>query len=156
MAVKPIPDGFRTVQPHLIVSDAAKAMDFYVKAFGAEDLLRVPGPDGKSVMHGELKIGDSMVMIAQEHPEMGTKSPASIGGTGVFISLYVEDCDAATQRAVDAGCTVTVPMQDMFWGDRYGSVTDPFGHIWEVSTHKEDLTGEEIAQRMMKEFSAGH
>jgi PhnB protein len=154
MSVKPIPDGFRTVQPHLVTSNAAEAMEFYAKAFDAEECLRIPGPGG-SLMHGELKIGDSMIMIAQEMPEMGSKAPTTLGGTGCYISLYVEDCDAAYQRAIDAGCTPTFPLTDMFWGDRYGQLADPYGHVWEISTHTEDLSPAEIAERMAAQFGGG-
>lgn len=145
--VKPIPEGFHTMTPHLIVRDAAKAIEFYKKAFGAEEIMRMPGPDGKTVMHAELKIGDSMMMLCEEFPQMERwVAPQSLKGTTVAICLYVENADKAFQRAVDAGATVSMPMMDAFWGDRYGKVTDPFGHEWEMATHKQDLTPEQIGK----------
>lgn len=155
MAAKPIPDGFRTVTPHLIIQGAAEAMEFYKKAFGAEETARMPGPDGKSVMHGQLKLGDSVLMVAEEQPEMGSQSPARLGGSPVCISLYVEDCDAVAKKAIDAGCTELFPVQDMFWGDRYGQISDPYGHVWEIMTHKEDLTPEEMGKKMAEQFGQG-
>jgi PhnB protein len=146
-AAKPIPDGQRTVTPHLIVRGARQAIDFYKKAFGAVDKGAMPGPDGKSVVHAELKIGDSFIYLADEFPEMGAKSPQALGGSGVTIHLYVEDADAVFNRAVAAGAKVSMPIMDMFWGDRYGKITDPFGHEWSIATHKEDLTSEEITKR---------
>lgn len=143
--VRAIPEGFHTVSPHIIVKEAGKAIEFYKKAFGAEEVMRMPGPDGKSVMHAEMKIGNSMVMICDEFPEM-CKSPLSIGGSPVTLHLYVEDADAVFQRAVKAGATPTMPLTDMFWGDRYGKLKDPFGHEWSVATHKKDVTPEECAK----------
>ena len=145
-AKQPIPDGFHTVTPHLIMKDAAGALEFYKKAFGAEETSRMPGPDGK-VMHAELKIGDSMLMIADEFPDMGSSGPKSIGGSPVTLHIYVDDVDALFDRAVKAGGKVTMPLADMFWGDRYGRLEDPFGHQWSIGTHTEDLTPEEIGQR---------
>jgi len=141
---KPIPDGFNTVSPHIVVTDAAKAIEFYTKAFGAQEHGRFMGPDGKSVMHAELKIGNSMVMVGNEFPP-SCLSPKSRGGTSVTMHLYVENADAAFDRAVKAGCTVKMPIMDQFWGDRYGQVEDPFGHQWSIATHKQDLTKEQIA-----------
>lgn len=143
----PIPEGFRTVTPHLVVKGAAEAIEFYQKAFGAEEILRMPAPDGTSVLHAELKIGDSMLMLCDEFPGMERwVSPQSLNGTTMAICLYVEDVDKSFQRAVDAGATVSMPVMDAFWGDRYGKVADPFGHEWELATHKKDLTPEEIAK----------
>ena len=145
--VNPIPEGFGTLTPHLVVKGAAEAIEFYKKAFGAEEVGRMPGPGGM-LMHAEIRIGDSMLMLVDEMPMMERwVSPPSLKGTSVALALYVEDADALFQQAVEAGATVSMPMMDAFWGDRYGKVTDPFGHEWEISTHKEDLTPEEIDQR---------
>ena len=141
---KPIPDGFHTITPHLVVSDAAKAIEFYKKAFGAQEIERFMRPDGKAVMHAQLKIGDSMMMLGSEFPPH-CLSPKSRGGTSVSLHLYVENADATFDRAVKAGCTVKMPMIDQFWGDRYGQVEDPFGHEWSMATHKKDLTQDQIA-----------
>ncbi len=144
---KPIPDGYRTVTPYLTVHDAAQALDFYRRAFGTEEIVRMPGPDGK-VMHAELKVGDSIVMLSDEFPGMSScRAPKSLGGTTTMLFLYVPDVDAAFKRAVDAGCKVLMPVADMFWGDRFGKLEDPFGNQWGLATHKEDLTPEEIRQR---------
>jgi len=144
--VKAIPDGFGTVTPHIVIKGAAQAIDFYKKAFGAEELFRMPGPDGQSIMHAEIKIGNGIVMICEEFPEM-CRSPKTLGGTPVTVHLYVEDADKAFDRAVKAGATASMPPSDMFWGDRYGKVTDPFGHEWSIATHKEDVTPEECGKR---------
>ena len=141
---KPIPDGFHTITPHLVVSDAAKAIEFYKKAFGAQEIERFMRPDGKAVMHAQLKIGDSMMMLGSEFPPH-CLSPKSRGGTSVSLHLYVENADATFDRAVKAGCKVKMPMTDQFWGDRYGQVEDPFGHEWSIATHKKDLTQDQIA-----------
>ncbi len=153
-AAKPIPDGFRTITPHLVVLGAAEAIAFYKKAFGAEEVETMAGPDGK-LMHAEIKIGDSMVMLADEMPGMEYfMAPPSLKGTTIGVCLYVEDADAVFQQAVEAGAKVAMPMMDAFWGDRYGKITDPFGHVWEIVTHKEDLTPEEMAERAQA-FSSG-
>ena len=146
-AVKFIPEGYHTVTPHLAVRDAAKAIEFYAKAFGAEELFRMPGPGGV-VMHAEVRIGDSIVMLGEESPEMGASSPQTIGGSPVNLLIYVQDVDASFARAEKAGCKVRMPATDMFWGDRYGKVQDPFGHNWGLATHKEDVSPEEMAKRM--------
>jgi len=145
--VKPIPDGYHTVTPYLTVRDAAKALAFYAKAFGAEEFVRMPGPGG-TVMHAEVRIGDSVVMLGEENPQMGASSPQTIGGSPVSLLLYVKDVDASFARASQAGCTVETPPTDMFWGDRYGKLLDPFGHRWGLATHKEDVTPEEMKKRM--------
>ncbi len=151
---KPIPEGFRTVTPHMVVRGAGDAIEFYKKAFGAEEVMRMPGPDGNSVMHAEIKIGDSMLMLCDEFPQMERwVAPPSLKGTTVAICLYVEDVDKLFQRAVDAGATVAMPLMDTFWGDRYGKVSDPVGHEWEIATHKQDLTPEEIAKGAEEFFS---
>ncbi len=151
--VKPIPEGFRTVTPHLTVSDGAAAIEFYKKAFGAEEIMRMPGPDGKGVMHAEIKIGDSIIMLNDEFPGHGPVAPSSLNGTTSVVHLYVKDADAAFDRAVKAGATPAMPVTDMFWGDRFGGVTDPFGHRWSVATHKEDLTPEQCGQRAQEFFA---
>jgi uncharacterized glyoxalase superfamily protein PhnB len=141
---KAIPDGFTTITPHIIVSDAAKAIDFYKKAFNAQECDRFMSPDGKGVMHAQLKIGNSMLMMGNEFPPH-CLSPNSRGGTTVSLYMYVENADAAFDRAVKAGCTVKMPLNDAFWGDRYGQVEDPFGHQWSLATHKQDLSKDQIA-----------
>ena len=146
--VNPIPDGFHSVTPHLIIKNAAKAIDFYTKAFGATEICRMPGPDGKSIMHAEIKIGNSIIMIAEENPEWQCKGPTMLGGTPVTIHLYVNDADKAFKTAVDAGAEATMPVDTMFWGDRYGKVTDPFGHSWSIATHVEDVSPEDMEKRM--------
>ena len=146
MAVKPIPEGYSTLTPHLVVNDAAKAIEFYKKAFGAEEIARMPGPSGK-IMHAEIRVGNSRVMLNDEFPDMGARGPKSIGGTAVTLHLYVENVDKSWEKAVGAGATVAMPLADMFWGDRYGTLKDPFGHSWSLATHKEDLSTEEMAKR---------
>jgi uncharacterized glyoxalase superfamily protein PhnB len=153
--VKAIPEGHHTLTAHIIVSGGAEAIEFYKKAFGAEEIGRMNGPDGKSVMHAEMKIGDSRLMLADEFPAMGSRSPKSIGGSPVTIHLYVQDVDAVYNRAVAAGATATMPVMDMFWGDRYGKLRDPFGHDWSIATHKKDVSTDEIikaGQAMFKEM----
>jgi PhnB protein len=144
---KPIPDGYRTATPYLTIKGAAQAIEFYKRAFGAQEGGRMTGPDGKSVMHAEIKIGDSMLMLSDEFPQMGSRSPETLGGTTGAIFLYVPDVDSAFKRAVDAGARAIMPPTDMFWGDRFGKLVDPFGHEWAMATHKEDLTPEEIRKR---------
>jgi PhnB protein len=152
--VKPIPEGFNTVSAYLIVPDGAKAIEFYQKAFGGEEAFRMAGPDGESVVHAEVKIGDSMVMLSQENPEWGSKSPQTLGGTPVSLFVYSEDVDAAFKRATEAGCTTEMPPSDMFWGDRFCKVTDPFGHSWQMATHKEDVSPEEMGKRAQQFFAS--
>jgi PhnB protein len=147
MPVKPIPDGYHSVTPYLIVSGAAKALDYYKRAFGAEERLRLPMPDGK-IAHAEIEIGDSVVMLADEFPQMGAKSPQSIGGTPVGICLYVKDVDAVFKQAIAAGGKQEKPLQNQFYGDRSGTLVDPFGHKWTVATHIEDVPPEELGRRM--------
>ena len=146
MAVKPIPDGYHTVTPYLIVHDAAKALDFYKKALGARELFRMAVPDGR-VGHAEMQVGNSRFMLADECPEMGAKSATTLGGTPVSVYLYVEDADASFDRAVTAGATVVHPMKDQFYGDRSGTVADPFGLQWHIATHKEDVAPDELHRR---------
>jgi len=147
MAVQKIPDGFTTVTPHLTIDGCAEAIEFYKKAFGAEELKRMCGPDGKRVMHALLKIGDSMVMCNDAFPEWGSVGPDG-KCSPVKLSLYVEDADAVFKKATGAGATEVMAMMDAPWGDRYGLVRDKWGHEWEICTHKEDLTPEQIAERM--------
>ncbi|MDB5959206.1 MAG: putative enzyme related to lactoylglutathione lyase [Massilia sp.] len=143
-AVQAIPAGMHSLTPHLICTGAAEAIAFYQKAFDAVELGRMPGPGGK-LMHAMLRIGDSPLMLVDEFPEWGSKSPATLGGTPVTMHLYVADADAAFQQAVDAGATVRMPLADMFWGDRYGVVIDPFGHQWSIATHIKDMSPEQMA-----------
>jgi uncharacterized glyoxalase superfamily protein PhnB len=154
-AVKPIPDGFHTITPHITVKGAAQAIDFYKAAFGAEELGRHGMPDG-TIMHALLRIGTSMLMLNDEFPAMGSKGPTSIGGSPVTLNLYVQDVDKAFERAVKAGATVKMPVADMFWGDRYGMLADPFGHLWSIATHKQDLTPEQIMAASQKAFGGTH
>ena len=146
MAVKAIPDGFHSVTPYLVITGAAAALDYYKKAFGAVERFRMNGPDGK-IGHAEMQIGDSIIMLADENPHMGFKSPSSLGGAGMSLMLYVQDCDKIYSQAISAGGKVFRPVQDQFYGDRSGTFTDPFGHVWTISTHKEDLSMEEINKR---------
>ncbi len=150
--VKPIPEGYPTVTPALTVHDAARMIDFYKEAFGAEERFRMPAPDGKSIAHAELKIGDSVFMIGEEMPGSECASPRSLGGTPVGFYIYVKDVDVAFDRAVSAGAAVKHPVENMFWGDRTGTVTDPSGHIWTLATHVEDLSPEELEQRGREAF----
>jgi PhnB protein len=146
MAVKPIPDNYRTVTPYLIVNDAARALDFYKQALGATERMRLDGPGGK-VGHAEIELGDSVIMLADEFPEMGARSPQSLGGSPVSLLLYVEDVDARVARAVAAGATLLRPVKDQFYGDRSGTLADPFGHTWTIATHTEDVSPEEMNRR---------
>ena len=150
--VNPVPEGMHTLTPHLVCDNAAKAIEFYKKAFGAEEGGRLPGEDGK-IMHAMMRIGDSAFMLADEFPDWGSLGPNALKGTPVTLHLYVKDVDAAFARAVDAGAVVKMPLADMFWGDRYGIVTDPCGHHWSLATHVKDVSPEEM-QRGMKEQSA--
>lgn len=141
--VRAIPEGFHTITPSIVVRDAPKAIDFYKRALGAEEIMRMPGPTG-SIMHAELRIGDSVVMLSDEMPEMGVKSPKAYGGTPIGFYIYVENVDAAWKRALDAGARQLNPLTEMFWGDRTGRLEDPFGHTWTLAQHTRDLTPEEI------------
>jgi len=141
--VKAIPTGYHTLTPNLVVADAAKAIDFYKKALGAEEVMRMDGPGGK-VMHAEMKIGDSRFMLGDEMPEMGAKGPKGYGGTSVSFYIYVEDVDTAWKRALGAGGKETMPLATMFWGDRTGRLEDPWGHAWVLATHVKDVTPEDM------------
>ena len=143
---KPIPDGYHSVTPAITVNDAAAALEFYKKAFGAKEIMRFPGPGGKGIMHAEIQIGDSKVMLGDEF-QGSARSPKSLGGVTGMLQIYVENVDASCARAEAAGATVRVPLTDMFWGDRMCRVVDPFGHEWGIATHTEDVSVEEIARR---------
>jgi len=147
MSVQAIPKGYHTITPFVTVRDAARAIEFYKQAFGAKEKGVMKGPEGK-VMHAELVIGDSIIMLADEFPEFGSLSPQSIGDSGAGLHIYIEDVDSAFDRAVKAGATVEMPVADMFWGDRYGKLRDPFGHKWSIGTHKADLSMEEMKKGM--------
>ena len=146
---KPIPQGYHSVTPYLTLNDAARALDFYKRAFAAKEVMRMDGPDGK-IGHAEIKIGDSIIMLGDEMPGAGNRSPQSLGGTTGGIFLYVENADAVFNQAVSAGAQVEAPLADMFWGDRYGRLKDPFGHSWSVATHKEDVAPAEMSKRMQE------
>jgi len=145
--VKPIPQGYRSITPYLTLNDAARAIDFYKRAFGAQEVMRMEGPGGK-IGHAEIKIGDSMIMLADEMPASSSRSPQSLGATTGGVFLYVENVDTVFNQAVSAGAQVEAPIADMFWGDRYGRLKDPFGHSWSVATHKEDVAPAEMKKRM--------
>lgn len=152
--VKPVPEGYHSLTPYLVVDGAAQALAYYKQAFGATELFRMEH-DGK-IAHAEMKIGDSPFMLSDEHPEQGFKGPKSLGGSAVGLMIYVDDCDAVFKQAIAAGGTETKPLQDQFYGDRSGSLKDPFGHIWTVSTHKEDVSPEEIDKRLAAMAAAGN
>ena len=158
--VKPIPQGMHTLTPNLVVRDCAKAIEFYKRALGAQEVTRMPAPDGKSIWHAELRIGDSMFFMNDEMPGMGRPAPDPSNAVPVTMWLYVPDCDAAFRRAVDAGAKSMAEPEDMFWGDRCAGVADPFGYIWSFATHQKDLTeeemrrgGEEFARRMQSKHA---
>jgi PhnB protein len=151
--VSPIPDGYNSVVPHLIVKGASVAIDFYKRAFGAAEVMRMPMPDG-GVAHAELKIGNGHVFLCDEFPDMGARSPAAYGGTPVTVLLYVEDVDQTLAAAAAAGAQVKMLAADMFWGDRFAKITDPFGHEWSLATHIEDVSPEECARRAQEAFAA--
>jgi PhnB protein len=153
MAAKPIPEGYHSVSPALAIDGAAEAIDFYKRAFGAKERSSMPMPDGK-IAHAELEIGDSVVMLSDPFPQSTVKPPTQLGGTSVGIFVYVEDVDSLFQQAVDAGATVTMPLDDMFWGDRFGSVSDPYGHSWSFATHVEDVPPEEMEERAKQAMAA--
>jgi PhnB protein len=153
MATKPIPEGYHTVTPYLAVDDAAAAIEYYKKAFGAKERGRMDAPDGR-IGHAEIEIGDSLVMLADDFPQFATRSPKELGGTSVSVFMYVEDVDAVVKQAVDAGATVAMEVADQFWGDRFGSVQDPFGHVWSLATHVEDVPPEEMAERAKAAMAA--
>jgi PhnB protein len=145
--IKPIPEGYHTLTPYLFVRTAALAIDFYMSVFGATEIMRMPGPNGK-IMHAELKIGDSIVMLADENPQTGIMSPKTIGGASSSMLVYVENVDTVIQKAVENGAKLLHPIKNQFYGDRSGSLLDPFGHMWSVATHVEDVSPEEMKKRM--------
>ena len=150
--VKPIPEGYNSVTPYLFVKGAASAIDYYKNVFGAKERMRMPGPNGR-IMHAELQIGDSIVMLADENPQMGAKSPETIGGTSSSLHVYVEDVDSTAKKAVSAGAKLVRPVKDEFYGDRIGTIIDPFGHMWSIATHIEDVSPEEMKKRMANAMS---
>jgi uncharacterized glyoxalase superfamily protein PhnB len=149
---QPIPEGTPSIVPHLVVRGGGAAIEFYKRAFGSIEIRRMPGPDGQSVMHAELQIGNARFYLADEFPAMGSRSPLALKGSPVTIHLWFADVDSAFARAVRAGARITMPLEDMFWGDRYGQIKDPFGHSWSLATHKEDLTPEQMMQRAATAF----
>ena len=153
MATKPIPEGYHTLTPYLAVENAAEAIDFYKRAFGAEEHFRMPGPND-TIAHAEIKVGDSVVMLSDPFPQASVRPPKEVGGVSASLFMYVEDVDAVFNQAIDAGASSTMEPADQFWGDRFGTVTDPFGHLWSISTHIEDLTPEEIAERSKEAMAA--
>jgi PhnB protein len=150
---KPIPEGYRTVTPYLTFDDAAAAIEFYKSAFGAKERARLEAPGGK-IGHAEIEIGDSVVMLSDAFPQSSTRPPSELGGTTASVLLYVKDVDALTQRAIDAGATPTMEVADQFWGDRLGSITDPFGHAWSIATHVEDVPPDQMAERAKEAMAA--
>ena len=146
MPIKAIPDGYHSVTPYLVMRDAAKAIDFYKRALGATETFRFNAPDGK-IGHAEIKVGDSVLMLADEMPDMGYRGPQTLGGTAVSLMVYVEDVDAQFQQAINAGAKVKQPVKDQFYGDRSGTLEDPFGHVWTIATHMEDVSEDELAKR---------
>ena len=153
MGTKPIPEGYNTVTPYLAVDDAAQAIEYYKKAFGAKERARMDAPNGK-IGHAELEIGDSLVMLSDPFPHATTRPPKELGGTSGSVFMYVEDVDAVVKKAVDEGATITMEVADQFWGDRFGSVRDPYGHVWGVATHVEDVPPEEMAERAKAAMAA--
>ena len=153
MGVKPIPDGYSSVTPYLIVTGAANALDYYKMAFDAQEIMRMPGPDGK-IAHAEIQIGNARLMLADESPQMGHKSPQTIGGSGTGLMLYVNDVDDTFQRAVSGGGKIVQAVKNQFYGDRSGTVADPFGHHWTIATHVEDVAPEEMQRRMDEAMKA--
>lgn len=153
MSVKPIPEGYSSVTPYLVAKDAIAAIEFYKQAFSASELMRMVAPDGK-VAHAEIKIGDSPIMLADEYPDMGFRSPQTLGGAGVNLMIYTENADAMIEQAVASGAKLIREVQDQFYGDRSGTVEDPFGHVWTIATHIEDLTEDEINKRAEEYFNS--
>ena len=153
MATQPIPEGYHTVTPYLAVDDAAQAIEYYKSAFGAKERMRMEAPGGK-IGHVELELGDSLVMLSDSFPQSTTRPPTELGGTSASVFMYVDDVDAVVKQAVDAGATVTMEVSDQFWGDRFGSIRDPFGHSWSLATHVEDVPPEEMAERAKAAMAA--
>jgi PhnB protein len=153
MAVEPIPEGYTSLSPYLTVDDGRAALDFYKRAFGASEMGIMEAPDGR-IAHAALKIGNSVLMFSDPFPQFSSKSPKELGGTSVALLLYVADVDAVVRQAVDAGATLLMEPEDQFWGDRFGQVTDPFGHVWQIATHVEDVPPEELEKRGKEVFAA--
>jgi PhnB protein len=153
MPPKPIPEGYHTLTPYLAVDDAAEAIEYYKRAFGAQERVRMDAPGGK-IGHAELQIGDSLVMVSDPFPQASTQPPKELGGTSASVFMYVEDVDAVVQKAVDSGATIAMEVADQFWGDRFGSIKDPFGHVWSIATHVEDVPPEEMAERAKEAMAA--
>jgi PhnB protein len=153
MATQPIPDGYHTVTPYLAVEDAARAIEYYGKAFGAKEVVRMDAPGGK-IGHAELEVGDSRIMLSDPFPQSSTRPPKELGGASASVFMYVDDVDAVVRQAVEAGATVTMEVADQFWGDRYGTITDPFGHVWSIATHVEDVPPDEMAERAKAAMAA--
>jgi PhnB protein len=153
MATQPIPEGSQTVSPYLAVDDAARAIEYYARAFGANELVRMEAPGGK-IGHAELELAGSRIMLSDPFPQASTRPPSELGGTSASVFMYVDDVDAVVKRAVDAGATVTMEVADQFWGDRFGVITDPFGHVWSIATHVEDVPPEEMAERAKAAMAA--
>lgn len=153
MATKPIPEGYHTLSAYLAVDDAARAIEYYTRAFGAKEVVRMDAPGGK-IGHAELELGDSRIMLSDPFPQASTRPPKELGGTSTSVFMYVEDVDAVVKQAVDAGATVTMEVADQFWGDRFGSITDPFGHVWSIATHVEDVPPDEMAERAKAAMAA--
>ena len=155
MAAKPVPEGYHTATPYLIVNDAARALEFYARAFGAKELMRFAAPDGK-IGHAEIRIGDSVIMLADEHPEMGYRSPRALGGSPVSLMLYLDDVDASFARALGAGAVQLRAPENQFYGDRSGTLADPFGHVWTLATHVEDVAPDELQRRAAAAMNQEH
>jgi PhnB protein len=153
MPTKPIPEGYHTLTPYIAVDNAAEAIEFYKRAFGAKERVRMPAPDG-TIGHAELEIGDSLVMLSDPFPQASTRPPKELGGTSASVFMYVEDVDAVVKTAVEAGANVEMEVADQFWGDRFGTVSDPFGHVWSIATHVEDVPPEEMAERAKAAMAA--
>jgi PhnB protein len=153
MAAKPIPEGYHTITPYLAVANASDAIEYYKRAFGAKERLRMQNPDG-GVGHAELEIGDSLVMLSEPFPQSTVRPPTERGGPTASVFMYVEDVDAVVQKAVDEGASIEMEVTDMFWGDRFGTITDPFGQVWSIATHVEDVSPEDMQERMKEAMSA--
>jgi PhnB protein len=153
VTVKPVPEGYHAVTPYLIIKGASQAIDFYKQAFGALEVFRMADPSSNKIGHAEIRIRDSHLMLADEYPEMGFVGPEAVGGTPVSLLLYVDDVDATFQKAIAAGAKAVKPVEDQFYGDRSGTLRDPFGHVWTVATHKQDVSFEEMKRRAAEKFS---
>ena len=156
MATKPVPDGYHSVTPYLIIKGAADAIEFYKRVFGATELMRMPDPNGGRIAHAEIMIGDSHIMLADEYPEMGHRSPQTLGGAGVSLMIYLDGVDEVYKRAIAAGAKEMQPLKDQFYGDRSGTLQDPYGHVWTIATHVEDVPPEEMEQRAKEAMQQMH